>query len=476
MKVNCKIEIQGNKATISGVYPVEHVREVTSYPVEGAFFSPKYRNGQWDGRKHLFAKRTSSFPAGLTPIVVEAILEAFPGAQVEVADLREESPPHSANAGFNLPGLPTFGQDKHWYQLDCAKEMITQKRGIIKLATNAGKGSIGCAVINHLGLPTLYLVPDLSLLYQVRRQFSGYLGLSEDDPFFGLMGDGIMEYGLGVTIATPQTLVNHLKDNDIKENLSNFWQVIVCDESHRFASETFSEVMDACNAYYRFGLSGTPLDRSDGADLRLIAQTGPVVYEVSNKTLVELGVSVQPYLELVPMDLPNLKGKTWPVAQDLGIVNNDSLNSKAAEKVAENVAQGKQVVVIFDRLEQGNNICKFLDTHDVKYVYLKGADSAEERERVFNLFRKGKIQCILGTKILNQGIDIDCIDVLVLPGGGKAKISTLQRIGRGLRKKEGKESLLVIDFMISCKNKHLAKHSKGRLLTYQREDCFILKT
>ena len=479
MKIDCKIEIKGNKAFISGVYPVEVVKEVTSYPVEGAFFSPAYRRGTWDGRKHLFSKKTGSFPAGLTHVVVEAIKVCQVDARVEVVDRREENVPEIAEAGFDLPGLTNFGKNNYWYQLDCAKAMAKNRRGIIKLATNSGKSSVSCSLIKHLNVPTLYLVPDVSLLYQVRKQFAGYLNIPEFSEFFGVIGDGELQFGELVTIATPQTVYSRMgKDSyeskRLQDYLENQWQMLIADECHKFGSETFSDVMDTCNAYYRYGTSGSPLDRSDGANLRLIAQTGPVIYEVSNKTLVELGVSVQPYLELVPVNEPNLKGKDWPTAQDLGVVNNDILNKAVADKVNQEVQLGKQVVIIFDRIDQGNHICKYLDQCNLTYQYLKGADNAEEREKCFDKFRKGKLNCILGTKILNQGIDIDCIDVLILPGGGKAKISSLQRIGRGLRKKEGKDSLLVVDYMISCNNKHLAKHSKERLTTYKKEDVFVM--
>ena len=66
-----------------------------------------------------------------------------------------------------------------------------------------------------------------------------------------------------------------------------------------------------------------------------------------------------------------------------------------------------------------------------------------------------------------------CIDVLILAGGGKAKIRLLQRVGRGLRTGAGKERLLVIDFA-NFTHKWLLKHSLARLRTYIAEECFMI--
>ena len=88
-------------------------------------------------------------------------------------------------------------------------------------------------------------------------------------------------------------------------------------------------------------------------------------------------------------------------------------------------------------------------------------------------FEDGHLRCLIATSILNEGIDVKGIDVLILAGGGKAKISLLQRAGRGLRTGENKDKLLIIDFA-NFTHKYLLKHSMLRLKIYRSEECFMI--
>ena len=75
----------------------------------------------------------------------------------------------------------------------------------------------------------------------------------------------------------------------------------------------------------------------------------------------------------------------------------------------------------------------------------------------------------IATPIFDEGIDVPAIDVVVLAGAGKSHIKLLQRIGRGLRKKEGEDNTLVIHDFIDDTNKYLFKHSKARVAVYKDE-------
>ena len=89
-------------------------------------------------------------------------------------------------------------------------------------------------------------------------------------------------------------------------------------------------------------------------------------------------------------------------------------------------------------------------------------------------FRDGTIKVIIATSILDEGVDLPNIDVLVLAGGLKSSIATLQRVGRGLRTGGNVDRLYVVD-TIDFQNHHLLKHSFQRLQDYRAEDCFEIE-
>ena len=55
-----------------------------------------------------------------------------------------------------------------------------------------------------------------------------------------------------------------------------------------------------------------------------------------------------------------------------------------------------------------------------------------------------------------------------MAGGGKSRIKNLQRIGRGLRRKEGLNEVYIIDFDDKT-HVYLASQSKKRKILYQED-------
>lgn len=469
---NCTITVVGNVATISGDFPLPVVQKATSYPVEGYRFSQAYRNHGWDGRKKLFNSRYSAFPAGLVEAVVQAIKKKEKEAVVQVFDKRDQSPPISSTAGFDLIGIE-FGKDKYDYQLLAAQEMVNKKRGIIKLAVNSGKTEVYCAVTKYLQVPTLLLVRSLELLYQARARFSLRLGIPLEQ--IGIIGDNEFSVGDWITVSTPASLHARMATPEVCAALSK-WQLVFADEAHAVSSDVFYDVMNSLRCHWRFGGSATPLDRSDGADLRLIAQTGSVIYEVPNKVLVDRGISVQPYVHMIRIDNPKILdyGLTWKEVNRLGVVDNTILNNKIAEKASSHVKEGKQVLICIEYIAHGKTLHKLLSNYPhMRHVFIHGAEDSDTRRAVLDDFKSGKLNCIIATSILDEGVDVPNIDVLIYGSGGKAKIRTLQRAGRGLRSDVGKDKLIIIDFAYTT-HKYLAKHSLERLKTYKSEKCFII--
>lgn len=106
----------------------------------------------------------------------------------------------------------------------------------------------------------------------------------------------------------------------------------------------------------------------------------------------------------------------------------------------------------------------------VRYAYINGEDSTARRKRVLAAFKAGTIDVLIANKILDEGADVPSIAFLVLAGGGRAAHRQVQRIGRGQRVSEGKESLFVLDF--ADEGKYLAKHTEERVKGYRNEEAY----
>lgn len=459
-----EIHIHGASSIIKGEHPKTEIRAACSYPVQGAQFSKAYRKGLWDGRKNLYNPRTGAFPTGLLP-TVKTVMHTQ-GVEYTVIDHRVEPAP--AEKGFELEGV-SF-DSPYDYQLTACEACVEHKQGIIKAATGAGKSEIACAVTQYLGLPTLFIVGSQELLFQAQSRFAKRLGVPLED--IGIVGAGHWNPKY-FTIGMMQTLESRLNETACMELLRDT-QVLWVDEAHHTGSDTWFNVLALCPAYYRFALSGTPLDRTDGANLRLIAATGEIIYEIRNKELVERGITARANIIFDKVTEPVLKKRVqYASAYKQGVVENPQLLRKVVEWTRVFREEGLQVLILCEEIGQGNLINDALWTHPslegafIPHQFIHGSEDDDIRKGALASFSEGNLPVLVASRILDEGVDCQNIDALILAGSRKSTIKTLQRLGRGLRGSK----LIAVEFANFC-HKHLLKHSHERLSDYKVEECF----
>ena len=109
---------------------------------------------------------------------------------------------------------------------------------------------------------------------------------------------------------------------------------------------------------------------------------------------------------------------------------------------------------------------------DRSVTMLVGRSSKEEREDGISRFIAGDAPIIVGT-ILGEGVDIPAIDVVINAEGGKAKVSTVQRL-RNLTLREGKTEAITIEF-VDDHNPRFRKWTLDRLKIYRKEPAFNIE-
>ena len=180
----------------------EALRNELSYKVPDSEWSAKYKTGQWDGRISLYVKRNQSFPTGLTMRVARLFDEL--NVTYKFSDKREK-PVRDYDIDCDF-----MGKDLRDYQTISGDLALKNQRGMLALATGAGKTMTSCYIFHKLKVkPVVFVVPAIELLKQTQKEFEKYLRIDGEPIKVGIAGGGLCEINMeGINVITYQTALN----------------------------------------------------------------------------------------------------------------------------------------------------------------------------------------------------------------------------------------------------------------------------
>lgn len=249
------------------------------------------------------------------------------------------------------------------------------------------------------------------------------------------------------------------------------------------------------NARVWLGLTGTIPSKKDEVKRSLFEGIfGNNIKYVSNKYLIDSGISAKPLIKMLPINLPEATKLDMEAEQSiprgtpknqkdlllyqavyrLGITENDYRNeliAKLTHKLRSSDTGATLIVV--NSIEHGDYIKEILEEeYGEEVYYLQGADSTSAREEVINKVRSGEVKILIGTTILDEGMDLPNLKYLIYASAGKSSRQVIQRIGRVLRISPEKKSTVVFDF-IDRTHRLLFNQAKTRMKVYKDEQFDI---
>jgi superfamily II DNA or RNA helicase len=436
------------------------VSELLSYQVEGYERSEAFKARRWDGRSSFFDFRTGTFPAGFVPVVERELVRLGHSVRVVV-----KPPPEPLGPVLGSVDYLGFGFDPRYdYQSETVRRLLRHGRMIARVATGGGKSNIAVQAVGTIRRPTLFLTTRTVLAHQMAEGFRA-AGFTP-----GFIGDGVWDPRRGVNIGMVQTFAARLVENhpDRMRTLAllRYFEVVIGEEAHEAGGGEYFEILQHClNAHYRLALTATPFMRPDAeANMRLMAGFGPIGIDVSEQLLIERGILARPRFKIADAPAPpGLRRSTrWPACYDLGIVENPERNRVIVFEVGRAAAYGLPSLILINRRKHGEILLGALRDAGVKTAFIFGEHQNDERQRALRALASGELQALIGSTILDVGVDVPAVGLVVLAGGGKAEVAHRQRIGRGLRaKKTGPNLCHVLDFA-DAGNRTLQEHALTR--------------
>tara|TARA_R110000851_G_scaffold301668_1_gene458326 strand:+ start:1832 stop:3172 length:1341 start_codon:yes stop_codon:yes gene_type:complete len=415
------------------------LRKKYSAKIPGARYSRAYKKG-WDGSKYYITEK-GVFGTGLLPFILKDLKLAE--IEYEIQDERE-----AVLDSYNIEIPKIKYRD---YQKSLIELALKKRMALIQAPTGAGKTIILAGILKALeGKTGLIFFTQKTLLLQTYDYLKS-LGFDVGVAF----GDGVELKP--ITLCTVQS-IHKVVDTHLKQS-----EFIIFDEVHEFSKGklTTKVVKSFPNAIYRFGMSATmPKDRM--AKLNLVAYLGDIISEVDVEQLVEEGFLTPPVVTFLDMPKYNdhsLLDAGYSDIYDSHIVNNDFRNN-LIKKTCDAIDKGRILILVknLKHLEILKSMIPGAQT-------LEGKDDVTTRKRAIKQFKADKRSVLIGTKILQTGIDIPEITHLVNARGLKSEIATLQALGRALRIHESKQKVYIYDF--NDQVPYLKEHATARKRAYK---------
>ena len=339
------------------------------------------------------------------------------------------------------------------------------KRGVVVLPTAAGKTFVALKAIEKLNVATLVVVPTLDLLDQWRQLLGNQFGIE------------VGAYGGGDDVLRPLTVSTYDSAYIRAEQLGDKFMFIIFDEVHHLPAPSYSQIGEMYIAPYRMGLTAT-YEREDGGHHELPRLVGGRVYQLEvdalagkhlspythEKILVNLTLDEQElywreydvftdYLKRKkivlrsPEDFRRFVMRTGvdPGAREALLARNRALKT-ALNSVAKIKALGEflevyrdERILIFTRYNQ----LVYRISRRFLIPAITYQTPREERKEILGKFKTGEYRAVVTSQVLDEGVDVPDASVGLILGGTGSSREYIQRLGRILRKRAGKQAKLI---------------------------------
>ena len=406
--------------------------------------------------------------------------------------LREEILKKFDNAGisYKIEDKRTKGQELNISfrgelresQIPAVETMLENETGILHAATAFGKTVVCCDMIARRGISTLILVDRADLMNQWIKRLEEFLDIDEELPEYqtktgrtrkrkSLIGNlqGAHDTLTGIVDVA---MIRSLKKKDgFHPKLKEYAQVYF-DECHHAASDSAIEVLQEINAKYVYGVTATP-KRGDGKEKINEFLLGPIRYRFTAKDRAEeQNINHLVYPRFTRTVKPHHLSKT-PYGNDAYelIRNNDVRDEQIIRDVADCVQAGRTPVVLTKYVDHAKKLSERLKTYADRLILLTGANGTKARRAQVEELNKvddSDSLILVGTgSLLGEGFDFPRLDTLFMATPVSGENVVEQYVGRLNRDYDGKENVIVYDYVDS----HIPKFDKmysARLKAYKK--------
>ena len=263
-----------------------------------------------------------------------------------------------------------------------------------------------------------------------------------------------------ITVGSVQSL---MREKRLKKFPPDYFTDIIIDEAHHSISDSYQKILNHFENANVLGVTATP-DRSDMRNLGQVFDS--LAYEYKLPTAIKDGYLSPIKAMTIPLEL-DLSGVAIQ-AGDFKAADIDTALDPYLQKIADEMLEycaGRKTVVFLPLIKTSQKFRDILNSKGFRAAEVNG--SSEGRAEILADFDDGKYNVLCNSMLLTEGWDCPSVDCIIVLRPTKSRSLYSQMCGRGTRLAEGKEYLLLLDFLWHTERHELCRPAH---LICQNED------
>lgn len=326
---------------------------------------------------------------------------------------------------------------------------------VISLPTGSGK-TVVISELATLAARVGWRVLILSHVKELLVQTYDHIRKMNKPVTIGLYSAGLnsRETGSQIIVAGIQSLYKNVEKIGRRD-------IVFIDEAHLVSEkdksryQTTVAALRAMKPDVRFiGLTATPFRMRTG-----LITTGEkalfnkIVYEKSVSALIDEGYLSPIMSRVVKKEVEtqglHIKAGEFVEKEVDELVNKEEMIASACEEIVDKAIEfdRKKVLIFTSSVKHAENVQKKIEEYSGEQCEIVvGETDSEDRESALRRFRHGSLRYVVNVNVLTTGFDNPRIDLVAIIRPTASPGLYYQMAGRGLRKAEGKEYCLLLDF------------------------------
>ena len=396
----------------------------------------------------------------IQPEAVKDELQVFLGSHPQFREIEDYLPQQRGKA---LDGSQ-LELKKH--QLEALKSLQAMRDNsetiaLLYHATGTGKTVTAVMDAKSCGGRVLFLAHTQELVNQAAETFRNLW----PSVTVGRYIEGMKQPNAHVVCGSVQSVALHLE-----QFRDDAFDYLIVDEAHHASADTYQKVLSYFKPSFTLGLTATPERTDDNKVILDIFKN--TTHKLDIQTAVEIGELVPVRCIRIHTNIDLTKVRFNSVQYNIRDLESKIYVPERNRLIVDTWLQyvrDKRTVVFCASVKHAEQIAALFAEAGIRAAAVSGGMKQSERREFQDKFVSREIQVLCACDLLNEGWDCPEIEVLFMARPTMSKVLYTQQLGRGMRLYEGKESLMVFDFVDNASQYNMPQslHRLFKLKEYQ---------